>query len=78
MKTLKMIQVAVWLLVFALTLGACNALAALGRGDIGGAIVEGIKTGAEVTAALSKGEIIDEYSPEQEYYMGRGVTSAAF
>lgn len=76
MKTLKTLQVAVWLLVFTLTLGACNALAALGRGDIGGAIAEGIKTGAEVTAALSKGEIIDEYSPEQEYYMGRGVTSA--
>lgn len=76
MKTMNVLQVAVWLLLFSLTLGACGVVSALARGDVGGAISAGIKTAAEVTAALSQGEIIDEYSPEQEYYMGRGVTSA--
>lgn len=76
MKTIKKLEVAVWLLVFSLTLGACNILAAAARGDVVGVVTESFKTGKEVEAATARGEIIDEYSPEQEYYMGRGVTAA--
>lgn len=79
MKTNKR-MIALVLALSALSLTSCAAVQALARGDVGGAIIEAGKTVGEIAAAAiedcANGKVSQEYTAEQEYYIGRGVSGA--
>lgn len=76
LKYIRMLEAAILCAVFTVALSACGILAAAARGDISG-VVQGIaELSAAVIEEVGKGNVPKEFTPENEYYIGRGVSAA--
>jgi predicted Zn-dependent protease len=80
MRILKWLQVSALAVIAVFTATSCAAIAALAHGDVGGAINAAAMTVAELSAAViedvAKGKVPKEFTPENEYFIGRGVSAA--
>ena len=76
MKYVRMLEAAILCAVCASVLCSCAILQAAARGDVGGMIQGIAELSAAVIEEVGKGNVPKEFTPENEYFIGRGVSAA--